>query len=258
MRMLLPAILDICTGISASFAMTLAPPSLLEVMTCSGIIFNPIWGFICMRRIFTVGQYGCVLIALIGAVIASCSFLSKSAPSENPIIVNLLTLVVQKCSSFQYVIEDKLMLKYHYDPQLALGTEGIIESVLMIILLKKIQLISVKSAGSVGNSLNLFFFLSSGIQVTKILTSLHRVLLSASKAAFAWIVQLILYPSTKHKYGESWTVGKSLIQLMGFMLLEFGNITNPPCGQIMSQSFRQCEIPCQFGHKGAQGPDRFF
>ncbi|KAA6374471.1 MAG: hypothetical protein EZS28_030000, partial [Streblomastix strix] len=31
---------------------------------------------------------------------------------------------------------------------------------------------------------------------------------------------------------------------------------NPPCGLIMSQSFRQCELPCLFGHKGAQGPDR--
>ncbi|KAA6321340.1 MAG: Solute carrier family 35 member, partial [Streblomastix strix] len=200
-RMLLPAILDICTGISASFAMTLAPPSLLEVLTCSGIIFNPIWGFICMRRIFTVGQYGCVLIALIGAVIASCSsFLSKSAPSENPIIGSLLMLVAQMCSSFQYVIEEKLMLKQHYDPTLALGIEGIIGSVLMIILLIIFQLIPGKSVGSVENTLDsfvqlgnsklliglfctytisAFLFLSSGIQVTKRLTSLHRVLLSA-------------------------------------------------------------------------------
>ncbi|KAA6355031.1 MAG: hypothetical protein EZS28_049442, partial [Streblomastix strix] len=139
----------------ASFAMTLAPPSLLEVLMCYRIIFNPIWEFICMIRTFTVDQYGCVLIALIGAVIASCSsFLSKSAPSENPIIGSLLMFVAQMCSSFQYVIEEKLMLKQHYDPTLALGIEGIIGSVLMIILLIIFQLIPGKSVGSVENTLD--------------------------------------------------------------------------------------------------------
>jgi hypothetical protein len=53
-RMLIPSVLDILTGICASFAMTLAPPSLLEVLTCTSIIFNPIWAFLLMNKKYTI------------------------------------------------------------------------------------------------------------------------------------------------------------------------------------------------------------
>ncbi|KAH7826789.1 putative transmembrane protein C2orf18 [Monocercomonoides exilis] len=245
-RMLIPAILDLCCSISASFAILLAPPSLMEVLTCSIIIFSPFWNILFLKRRYNCYQVSSVLIALAGAALASCSsLLTPSKSGENPVLGVILMLIGQLASSFQYVIEEKLMFKRRYEPALAMGTEGCLGIVMMVILLTIFQVIPGKENGSVENTLDSFVqisnssnlqifipvytaaahcFLFSGINVTRRFSSLHRVLLSACKAALVWIIQLILHPATGGKTGEVWKTDSSLMQLFGFLTLITGNV----------------------------------
>ncbi|KAK2964243.1 putative Solute carrier family 35 member F6 [Blattamonas nauphoetae] len=245
-RMIVPSILDLGTGIMASFAMVYAAPSLMEVMTCTIILFTPIWGCLFLKKRFSALQIISVIVALGGTILSSCSsFLTKPMTGEIPWLGVVLMLSAQLCSSLQYVIEERLMLKKRYHPLLAIGVEGCIGMVLMVFILILFQNIPGPESGKLENTLDTFVqirnsntivillviytlaaavFLSSGIQVTRRLSSVHRVLISSCKAGVVWIVHLIMYPVTSHKYGEAWNMASSLMQLFGFLILVTGNI----------------------------------
>lgn len=247
-RLLLPSLFYVACATCAAFAVAFGSTSLMECLTASSVIFQPIWQFLLLRKRLNCSQTLSLSMAFIGLVIATSSaFFLNSEPGEYPVVGVFLMITAQLLASLQYVMEEKYMNQRKYPPSLALGVEGILGFIMTVILLLVLQKITVGEKSFFGyaentrdsfvqmkNSTRLkwlilaymvctFCFMFSGINTTKRFSSIHRVLLVASKAVLVWVVQLVMHPITHGEEGEIWTK-YSFMQLGGFIVLIIGDI----------------------------------
>lgn len=253
-RLLLPSVFYVACATCAAFAVAFGSPSLMECLATSSVIFQPIWQFLLLRKKLNCSQFLSLCVAFIGLIVAtSTAFFSNTKSGDYPVVGVFLMISAQILSSLQYVMEEKYMNQRKYPPSLALGVEGVLGFIMTVIVLLILQKIAVKENGPIQKSkwfgfaensvdsfvqmrgstrlkwlilaymICTFCFMFSGINTTKRFSSIHRVLLAASKAVLVWVVQLVMYPITHGADGETWSK-YSFMQLGGFVVLIVGDI----------------------------------
>jgi hypothetical protein len=134
LRVFIPAFLYLCCAICGSFAVaTLSPASLMECLSTTVIIFQPIWQIIFLKKSFTILQFTSLFIALCGVILASASafFATNAFNPNNTKEIGwgiFLMLLAQCLASLQYLVEEIFFRKRHYNPSLTLGIEGMFYS----------------------------------------------------------------------------------------------------------------------------------
>eukprot|EP00727_Mastigamoeba_balamuthi_P006181 m51a1_g2182 putative solute carrier family 35 member f6-like (427) ;mRNA; f:103548-105167 len=200
---------------------------------------------------------GLVLVGL-SSVFSTQSGSDKSGSSEEETGVSagktvlgiVLVLVSQLISGLQMVVEEILLKKKDYAPLHIVGMEGVYGTLLMsFIVLPVVYFVpgdnpSSMSRGSydnvidafqmMGNNIALLFFVIIyffsiaffnffGLNVTKVLTAVHRTLIDACRSVFVWAWQLMTFYCINERFGEEWTKYSGL-QVAGFVLLIIGTV----------------------------------
>eukprot|EP00727_Mastigamoeba_balamuthi_P006180 m51a1_g2181 putative solute carrier family 35 member f6 (432) ;mRNA; f:100891-102551 len=161
-----------------------------------------------------------------------------------------LVLISQLISGTQMVVEEILLKKKDLAPLHIVGMEGLFGTFLMsFIILPIVYFIpgnnpSSMSRGSYDNAIDAFqqmgsniallfyviiyffsiaFFNFFGLNVTKVLTAVHRTLIDACRSVFVWAWQLLTFYCINERFGEEWTKYSGL-QVAGFVLLIIGTV----------------------------------
>eukprot|EP00727_Mastigamoeba_balamuthi_P006182 m51a1_g2183 putative transmembrane protein c2orf18 homolog (429) ;mRNA; f:106021-107785 len=161
-----------------------------------------------------------------------------------------LVLISQLISGTQMVVEEILLKKKDLEPLHVVGMEGVYGTLLMCFIVLPIVYVvpgdnpSSMGRGSydnvidafqmMGNNIALLFFVIIyffsiaffnffGLNVTKVLTAVHRTLIDACRSVLVWAWQLLTYYCINKRFGEEWTKYSGL-QVAGFVLLICGTV----------------------------------
>jgi len=169
----------------------------------------------------------------------------ETPPASDVFVGILLVLSGSALNSLQNVFEEKLLKGYSVDPLDVVGWEGVIGTALCIfVMLPIVQAIPGSDVGSVENTRDTLMMLTGNAGmtivtlgysvalalmnfysqvVTKLMTAVHRMLISTCRVVLVWVIDLFIYYAIPNgeNYGEFLDV-YSVLQFFGFLLLVGG------------------------------------
>jgi len=181
----------------------------------------------------------------------------------------MLVLLASVLNAIQMVLEEKLLKAVggaEVDPLELVGWEGVFGTILAAFALLPIVSViphhgSEGDCGIVEDTLDTFKQLArspllscltvsyiiglalmnwTSQQISQVLSSVHRNLVSAVRTVLVWVIMLIVYYSGQKGYGEEWTKW-SLIELGGFIVLVGGTVLYSWAGMKLAKQQEDAE-----------------
>jgi drug/metabolite transporter (DMT)-like permease len=228
-----------------------------QMLRGSMVVFAAIFTYFLLKRSLTPLQIGGVSIVALGLVLVGLSGLLRpkdssddDTASTSQMILGIgLVLIGSMSNAIQNVLEEKLMKGAggdNVDPLEIVGWEGVFGCLSSSFLLLPIcQHIPGPQCGSAEDTLDTFVQMGNNpliivlclayvfslcamnftsMQISKVLSAIHRNLVNACRTVSVWVVSILLYyVFTSGSFGEAWD-NWSLIQLGGFFLLLGGTL----------------------------------
>jgi drug/metabolite transporter (DMT)-like permease len=235
--LLFPTLCDLISSTCMNFALILVAPSIFQTLRGSLIIFTAIISMIFLRKRYTIYQSISLFIIFAGISVVGISNIINSNGNGNDndnvkedntanLIGICIILLAQIFTATQYVIEEKIMQDKRISPLLAVGLEGLIGTILLLLIspiyfiVRKInvtvlfwQIIHEKQL--LVSFLVLTFTIAIlnylGLSLTMNMSSTARTTIDACRILIVWIVSLII----------GWEIF-NLIQLLGFLIMVSG------------------------------------
>lgn len=234
--LLFPTLCDMISSTFMNVALILVTPSIFQTLRGSLIIFTAIISMIFLRKRYTTYQLISLFIIFAGISVVGISGIKFGSSSnsgssvldnsDNLLIGICMILLAQIFTASQYVIEEKIMQNKMISPLLAVGIEGLIGTILVLLIspiyftVRKInvtvlfwQIIHEKQLWI--SFLVLTFTIAIlnylGLSLTKNMSSTARTTVDACRILIVWIVSLII----------GWEIF-NLVQLLGFLIMVSG------------------------------------
>lgn len=220
-----PAVCDSMSSTLMNLGLMFTSASIFQMLRGSMVIFTGIISTIFLQTKYNLNQWLSLIVIFLGITVVGSSNLDNST-NNNTIIGIILIFSAQIFSAAQYVIEEKILLKYNVEPLLAVGLEGIFGLIIMTIIsiifqityyidtLKGLQqLISFPAlyGPSIGIILSISLFNWCGLCITKNISSTSRSTIDIFRTLIIWCISLTL----------QWETFKWL-QIIGFSIMICG------------------------------------
>jgi len=221
-----------------------------QMLRGSMIFFTGVFSVFIFRKNLKKMQWAGIGIVMMGLVLVGAAGMLRPTSDETPpasdvFVGILLVLSGSALNSLQNVFEEKLLKGYSVDPLDVVGWEGVIGTALCIfVMLPIVQAIPGSDVGSVENTRDTLMMLTGNAGmtivtlgysvalalmnfysqvVTKLMTAVHRMLISTCRVVLVWVIDLFIYYAIPNgeNYGEFLDV-YSVLQFFGFLLLVGG------------------------------------
>lgn len=252
-----PAGFDLLATAFACIGILYIPASVWQMLRGASIIFTAFFSVWLlkreMRKYHVVGLFCCTLGVVIvgianvlGGVASSSNDGDSDSGSATPMLVFGMSMVVvgQVVQAAQVIAEEYLMKDVDLPAMEIVGFEGFWGLLMMIFLVYPTlyflpgsdhghledpfdTFALVKNSGDLQAMVLLYLFScgtfnATGISVTQALSSVHRMMLDASRTTVIWAFGLLVHQvNPSSQFGEAWTP-YSWLQLGGFVVLVFG------------------------------------
>jgi hypothetical protein len=220
--LVLPAICDI-TGTSLMMVGLLGvPASIYQMLRGAVVVFTGFLSMLILKtRLPGVKIYALFTVLFGVAIVGSTAILFKddSEPDEqtgsiNSVLGVILILAAQVFSSFQFIIEEKIVTNYHAKPEKLVGLEGIFGSLLTIIIMIVLHFAFGKNAEgvstmfdseiglkqllaspvllwtTVGCALSIAAFNFFGLNITRYISATSRTTIDTCRTLFIWLISV--------------------------------------------------------------------
>lgn len=219
-----PAACDSMSSTLMNIGLMFTSASIFQMLRGSIVIFTGIVSTIFLNVRYNFNQWLSLMIIFLGITVVGTSHFTTTG--DNTVIGILLIISAQIFSASQYVLEEKILVKYNVEPLLAVGLEGIFGMILMTIVaisfqlsqtidtLKGLhQLVSYPSLylPSLGIIISISLFNWFGLCITKNISSTSRSTIDICRTLIIWVVSLSLH----------WETFKWL-QVIGFSIMICG------------------------------------
>lgn len=234
--------------------LALSSPSIYQMLRGAIIIFTAINSVCLLRRRLYAFQWSSIAVVVVGVVIVGWQSLSTKPPgsgSKTALALGmLLILLAQVVQSFQVVLQEKFITDYGTPALRIVGLEGIFGAIMLSTLLIPMYYITIEGypienapdawtqiwnspselptghpdwhlpvgnalfVAILGNIFSIAFFNYFGINITRVLSGAHRMVLDSMRTFVVWAASLILGWEQFH-----------LLQLIGFLVMLFGTAT---------------------------------
>jgi len=246
-----PTLCDLGGTTLGGIGLIYTPASVWQMLRGSIIIFSGALSVIFLKRKLHCHHWFGMSIVVAGLGLVGVSSLLGShekAPSADLILGIVMTLAGQLLGAIQFIVEEVFVKRRNYPALNVVGMEGLYGTLLMsaVVLpalyfvpakgqiLKNFSENSLEAFVQIYNSwflllfvllylVSIAFYNFFGLAVTKRLSAVHRTLIDACRTVVVWTIEIILYYSGLHKYGEGWEKN-SYLQLGGFLLLVVGTV----------------------------------
>jgi drug/metabolite transporter (DMT)-like permease len=254
-----PATFDLLATAFACIGILYLPASIWQMLRGACLIFSAIFSITFLKRRLEAFHWFGLVICVLGIVsVGYAGVLSTSAAKAAESANNSTTtgsvvfgmgmvLLAQIVQAAQVVAEEWLMKDVDLPPMQIVGWEGIWGSLIMILIVYPALWIAPgqdhghqedlpDTLVMLSNNPQLFVcfmvylfscatFNATSIAVTEALSSVHRVMLDASRTTVIWAFGLAVHSfDASSPFGEQWTV-YSPLQLLGFLVLVVGQAT---------------------------------
>jgi drug/metabolite transporter (DMT)-like permease len=252
----LPASLDVIGSGLSGVGMIFISASVWQMLRGSLILYTAGLSYFWLKREFRKEHYWGLAFAATGLTFVGVSSwldsqddsLLSTQSSSDAVFGIVLTVLSQFCTALQIVFEESLLKSFGYSrpsPAQVVAYEGILGSIMMVVVLVGMQLAPGDDHGSFENSIDsvekmsrsellqflIILYLISialfnyfGMTIAKHLSSVHRTLIDSSRSTVVWAFQLVMwYVFGSEVYGSKWT-SNSFLQFFGFLLIIFGTL----------------------------------
>lgn len=219
-----PAMCDSMSSTLMNLGLMFTSASIFQMLRGSMVIFTGIISCIFLNTKYTINQWLSLIIIFLGITVVGHSHTNEVMDNTTAGII--LIISAQIFSASQYVIEEKILIKYNVEPLLAVGLEGVFGLIIMTIVtiifqvtyiidtLKGLQqLVSYPALyiPSLGIIISISLFNWFGLCITKNISSTSRATIDICRTLIIWCVSLSL----------QWEVFKWL-QIIGFLVMICG------------------------------------
>jgi len=275
-----PAILHLTSRVFTFIALTLTTASSFEMLTGTNLIFVSILSRVFLKRVLPWYKWFAILVISIGVVVVGISDMRSSCEEEtgsNPLLGDIFVVIAMAFYACQLTYEEKFVKKYNIKPMNAIGLEGSFAVTILSVMLVVLYFIPVKfDMGQPGGQLDdaldgfvqlgnngtllasfllttvaLCFTLVAGINVTRKLSAVHRLVINSGRSVIVWAISLAI----------GWQCFQPL-QILGFIIMSLGVlifndiIIGPAMRAVLSQcGFLKEEKKEEKGTKDMSGKD---
>jgi len=235
--------------------------SVNQMLRGSGVVFTAFFSIALLSRKLRWKQWGGILIVCMGLALVGMSgylreqFSSSGGTQQGPVLTPsevllgvLLVLIGSALNAFQGVIEEKLMKAVggaEVHPLELVGWEGVFGCIFAaFLMLPAVNFLPGSNCGSQENLLNTIYMIQEPFvfvciiififalmvmnylsqEISKVLTAVHRQLISSIRAALVWGVEVFMY-YVMHLYSYGETFDRwSWVQMAGFLCLVGGTL----------------------------------
>jgi hypothetical protein len=202
-------------------ALVLTTASVYQMLRGLIVVITAIMSVTILKRKLYRHHYVGVTLVFMGVFLvglASVLFVKESSDARDPTLGLILLLISQVFGGLLYIAEEKFLSKYHVEPMLAVGIEGVSGCSYYLILLIMFNFIPCSdgdlcsdgviedtpdSFHQLGESaallimwllfmLSIALFNSTGITVTKNASAVARSTIDTSRTLLVWIISLAL------------------------------------------------------------------
>lgn len=256
-----PAAFDIVATALCAVGMLYIQASVWQMLRGSSIIFAAMLSVICLKRKLHAWNYLGLALCVVGVtVVGYANVLGDTSSGRDPedmIIGMSLVIAGQVVQAAQVVAEEFLMKSVDLPPLQIVGWEGFWGTLMMMVIVYPIlwvmpgsdnghqedpidTWVMIKNSKPLAIVILTFMFScatfnATGIAVTAMLSSIHRMMMDASRTLLIWAFGLFVhyYVDKNSPNGEVWTE-YSWLQLVGFVILVtgqsiYGEVLKVPC-----------------------------
>lgn len=240
------------TATSIMYAgLALSSPSIYQMLRGAIIIFTALNSVFFLRRRLYAFQWSSIAVVVVGVIIVGFQSVDGSEGNQSGLVLGIvLILLAQVVQSFQVVLQEKFITTYGTPALRLVGLEGIFGGIMLSVLLVPMYFIEIEGypienapdawrqilnspselptghkdwhlpvgnalfVAVLGNVFSIAFFNYFGINITRVLSGAHRMVLDSMRTFVVWGVSLCLY----------WEKFQ-LLQLIGFLVMLFGTAT---------------------------------
>lgn len=262
--LIIPSSCDLLGSSLAGIGLLFVDASIWQMMRGSLIVFAGLLSVTFLRRRLSVHHWFGMFCTVVGlALVGTKSVFSAHSVSHTAaqsVLGIALVLAGTFTSACQMIVEEVFLKKRRSHPLQVVGMEGLFGTFMMItIALPIVHFIPgndlngsyeniVDALYQIGDNpllmvnvilyiLSIAFFNYFGLSITRHLSAVHRTLIDSLRTTFVWLVSLILFYSTRGRYGEPFDSSWGLIQIDGFACLVIGTLIY---NKVMDLTF----IPC--------------
>jgi len=254
---LIPASIDVGATGFGCIGMVLVPASVWQMLRGAMIIFAAIFSVTFLgKKMFLYGWFGVTLCVAGVATIGAASIVGSSGKSGNggqgdwSLAFGIgMILFGQVLQAGQMVLEEWLLKTVNLPALQVIGWEGLWGFLIIVfIIFPMLYVLPGDDGGHMEDPVDTFVMIKNslgllamvliytfscatynvaGIKVTEFLSSVHRVLIEASRTVCVWGVNLFIHYviDPNSPFGEVWTP-YSFLQLFGFILILAGQATH--------------------------------
>mmetsp|Transcript_54388 Transcript_54388/g.100473 ORF Transcript_54388/g.100473 Transcript_54388/m.100473 type:complete len:400 (-) Transcript_54388:25-1224(-) len=251
-----PAAFDLLATALCCIGMLYIPASVWQMLRGSALVFTAIFSVIFLRRKMRAYQWIGIAFCVVGVVLVGMANVlgdESSGGSDGSSVSMLmfgmfLVLMGQVVQAAQVIAEEYLMKVVDLPGMQVVGLEGFWGMLMMIFVVYPALMLLpgddhghqediVDTLAMLGNNYNLLAvvglylfscgsFNAFGIRITGYLSSVHRMMLDASRTTLIWAFGLMVHYrfDPESAFGEVWTQ-YSYMQLVGFVIIIFGQAT---------------------------------
>lgn len=255
----IPASIDVAATGLTCLGMIYVPVSVWQILKGAMVIFTAIFSAVFLHhRTYCHNWVGVGVCVLGVATVGSASFITpvssrhgstgaeaSSGEDDGMLVLGISAVLLgQVFQAAQIVLEEWLLKSVQLQPLQVIGWEGAWGLLLVLLIYPVVYMLPGDDHGhledpydtmaQLSNSGPLAFLAGTytlscaaynvaGIRVTGVLSSVHRVLIEASRTVVVWAIALLVHYciDSDLELGEAWTVG-SFVQLAGFFLVLAG------------------------------------
>jgi drug/metabolite transporter (DMT)-like permease len=218
-----PAACDCMSSTLMNIGLMFTSASIFQMLRGSIVIFTGIisTGFLGVK--YRLNQWLSLIVIFLGIGVVG---ISNITTDKNTVIGIILIIFAQVLSASQYVMEEKILIKYNVEPLLAVGLEGLFGLVIMTIIssifqithvidtlggLKQLMIHPLLYGPSLGIVFSISLFNWFGLCITRNISSTSRATIDICRTLIIWCVSLSL----------QWETFKWL-QIVGFSVMICG------------------------------------
>jgi drug/metabolite transporter (DMT)-like permease len=218
-----PAACDCMSSTLMNIGLMFTSASIFQMLRGSIVIFTGIISTIFLGVRYNLNQWLSLIVIFLGIGVVGISNITSD---KNTLVGIILIISAQILSASQYVIEEKIMIRYNVEPLLAVGLEGIFGLVIMTIISSIFQITRVIDTlsglkqliihpllywPSLGIVFSISLFNWFGLCITRNISSTSRATIDICRTLIIWCVSLSL----------QWETFKWL-QIVGFCVMICG------------------------------------
>jgi drug/metabolite transporter (DMT)-like permease len=215
----LPALLDILSSTCLYIGVYLTAPSVFQMLSGCLVIFTAFFSMIFLKKkLFRHQIVGIFIIGLGICIVGFVSIFWQASIADDPKLGMAFLVVAHLIAGCQFIIEEKLLCYVIIHPMEVVGIEGLVGSLVYILLLIMFQYVpceipeictngrvedtmqatrSLMRDGAymglwVGNLVFIMLFNWTGVSVTKYASSLARATMDICRTVLMWVVSICI------------------------------------------------------------------